>query len=284
MDFRTFLVASCYFLAAILFLVGLRRMSDRRTARGSIAWAGWGMVVATLVTFFRPGMVSTNLVLIGAAIVAGGALAWLSARKVAAAKLPGMIALHAGLGAGAAGALGAVRLLAGSGHGLGTTFLAAFGGLVASVACAGSLVAFARMNGWIKKPRRFRTRNQAGAAVLLFAIIVGFMLPGDYPAHNAMVVVFFATSLTAGIVFTIAIAGSAMPVVIAFYNVLTGVAVAVQGLVLGNDAMVVGGAVAGAGAALLTGRVAEGLGRSAGSALFGTYDDPAPGADRPPAQ
>lgn len=280
MDFRTFLVGLCYFLAAVLVLVGLRRMSARRTARGGIAWAGWGMVVATLVTFFRPGMAATNLALVGAAMATGGALALLWARKAAATSLPGMIALHGGLGAGAAGAIGAARLLAGGEPGLGPTFLAALGGLVGSVACAGSLVAFARMNGWIKGPLRFKARNQAGAAVLLLAVIVGLMLPGDYPGHTAMVVVFFVLALAGGAVFTAPVSGSSMPVVIAFYSVLTGGAVAVQGFVLGNDAMVIAGTVAAAGAALLTSRIAEPLGRSVASAVFGTHDDSTAGEDR----
>ena len=45
-----------YFLAAVLFILGLKQMSSPVTARGGIVWAGAGMVVATLITFSAPGM------------------------------------------------------------------------------------------------------------------------------------------------------------------------------------------------------------------------------------
>jgi len=276
MDFRTFLVGLCYFLAIVLFLVGLRRMSAARTARGSMTWAAWGMVVATLVTFFWPGMGSTNLALILAALAAGGALAWLAGRKVAVTGLAGMIALYTGLGAGATAAIGAVRLLDGSAQGLGATFLAALGGLAGAVACAGCLVAFARLRGWLGRPLRFKSQNQAGASVLLLALILGLMLPGDYPAHDAMVGIFFVLAIAAGAVFALPVGGPGMPVVIAFCNVLAGLAVTVLGFVLGNDAMIVAGTVAGAAAALLAQVIARTLERSVGGVLFGAHGDGAP--------
>jgi NAD/NADP transhydrogenase beta subunit len=56
MDFATFLIKASYFVAAFLFIVGLKRMSSPKTARGGVVWAGWGMVLATVVTFFWPGL------------------------------------------------------------------------------------------------------------------------------------------------------------------------------------------------------------------------------------
>ena len=50
------LIEASYFVAAILFIFGLKRMSSPRTARGGIIWAGAGMVVASLITFLYPGM------------------------------------------------------------------------------------------------------------------------------------------------------------------------------------------------------------------------------------
>jgi len=284
MDFRTFLVGLCYFLAVVLFLVGLRRMSASRTARGSMTWVAWGMVVATLVTFFGPGMGSRNLALILAALATGGALAWLAGRKVAVTGLAGMVALYTGLGAGAAALIGAARLLDGAGQGLGATFLAALGGLVAAVACAVSLVAFARLRGWIGRPLRFKSQNQAGASVLLLALILGLMLPGDYPAHDAMVGVFFVLAVAAGVVFALPVGGPGMPVVIAFCNVLAGLAVTVLGFVLGNEAMIVAGTVAGAAAALLAQVIARAMERSVGSVLFGAYGEDAPDTPGPGAR
>ena len=68
------LIQISYFVAAFLFIFGLKRMSSPVTARGGIVWAGLGMVVATLITFFWPGM--HNYALMTTAIFIGGIAAW----------------------------------------------------------------------------------------------------------------------------------------------------------------------------------------------------------------
>ena len=106
------LINSIYFLAAVLFILGLKQMSSPVTARRGIVVAGIGMLLATLVTFFHPkihGM--ENLVLIAVAIAIGGALAWWSGQRVAMTDMPQMIALYNGMGGGAAAGIGVVALL-----------------------------------------------------------------------------------------------------------------------------------------------------------------------------
>ncbi|NMW26258.1 NAD(P)(+) transhydrogenase (Re/Si-specific) subunit beta, partial [Rhodanobacter denitrificans] len=56
------LIKACYFLAALLFILGLKRMSSPRTARGGIVWAGFGMLLAVLATFFLPDMHNRGLI------------------------------------------------------------------------------------------------------------------------------------------------------------------------------------------------------------------------------
>jgi NAD(P) transhydrogenase subunit beta len=100
-----------YFVSAVLFILGLKRMSSPVTARGGIVWAGVGMLVATLITFLYPGM--QNYLLITVAIALGGGLAFWSGKQVAMTNMPQMIALYNGMGGGAAGAIAAVELLGG---------------------------------------------------------------------------------------------------------------------------------------------------------------------------
>ena len=88
--------------------MGLKRMSSPVTARSGILWAGAGMLLATLVSFFYPGM--SNYELIIAAIVVGSSVAWWSGRRVAMTDMPQMIALYNGMGGGAAAAIAAVEL------------------------------------------------------------------------------------------------------------------------------------------------------------------------------
>src|SRR5690606_31184753 len=83
------LVKLSYFVAATLFLLGLQRMASPKTARSGIQWAGAGMLIATIATFFLPGL--HNIGLMVAAIVIGVGLNWIWGRKVAITDMPQMV-------------------------------------------------------------------------------------------------------------------------------------------------------------------------------------------------
>ncbi len=91
------IIQASYFAAAVLFILGLKQMSSPVTARRGIIWAGVGMVLATLVTFFHPH-IHQNYVLIVLATAIGGGLAWWSGKRVAMTDMPQMIALYNGMG------------------------------------------------------------------------------------------------------------------------------------------------------------------------------------------
>ena len=86
------LVKLSYFVAATLFLLGLQRMASPRTARSGIQWAGVGMLIATIATFFLPGL--HNIGLMVAAIVIGVGLNWVWGKKVAITDMPVVISLY----------------------------------------------------------------------------------------------------------------------------------------------------------------------------------------------
>jgi NAD(P) transhydrogenase subunit beta len=265
-----------YFASAVLFILGLKRMSSPVTARGGIVWAGVGMLVATLVTFFYPGM--QNYLLMTVAIALGGGLAFWSGKRVAMTDMPQMIALYNGMGGGAAGAIAAVELL--KGHFTSTTFLALAiaGALIGSISFSGSLVAFAKLQGWARKPLRFPGQQFLNLALLFAAVVIGTWLvaQGDY--SGGVVLLFFALALTYGIMMTLPIGGADMPVVISLFNALTGLAVAFEGFVLDNAAMIIAGTVVGSAGTLLTQLMAKAMNRSIVSVLFsafGAIDDSA---------
>ena len=89
------IIQSIYVVAAVLFIVGLKRMSSPTTARTGIVWAGVGMLMATAATFFYPGV--ENFVLIVSAILIGTVLAGYTAKKVEMTEMPEMIALYLSL-------------------------------------------------------------------------------------------------------------------------------------------------------------------------------------------
>ena len=263
------LIQLSYFVAAALFILGLKRMSSPVTARGGIVWAGAGMVVATLITFLWPQM--HNFGLMTAAIAIGGGLAWYSGKKVAMTDMPQMIAIYNGMGGGAAAAIAAVELLGGEFHSRTFQVLAVVGALIGSVAFSGSMVAFAKLQGLMKKSFVFPGQQIFNLLIFGGALVIGFLLMGaDHPGSSG-ILVFFGLALLFGVLMTLPIGGADMPVVISLYNALTGLAVAFEGFVLGNAAMIIAGTVVGSAGTLLTQLMAKAMNRSLSNVLFSGF-------------
>ncbi len=264
------LIEASYFIAAILFIFGLKRMSSPKTARGGIIWAGAGMVVATLITFLYPGMGNYGLMLV--AIAVGGIAAWWSGKRVAMTDMPQMIALYNGMGGGAAAAIAAVELFSGEDHGLTFAVLAALGGLIGAVSFSGSLIAFAKLQGLMKKTVRFGGQQIVNLLLLAATVVLGGWIVATHGSLET-VTVFFLLALLLGITMTLPIGGADMPVVISLYNALTGLAVAFEGFVLQNAAMIIAGTVVGAAGTLLTQLMAKAMNRSLANVLFAGFGD-----------
>ncbi|HEN47144.1 MAG TPA: NAD(P)(+) transhydrogenase (Re/Si-specific) subunit beta [Mizugakiibacter sp.] len=277
----TVLIKASYLLAALLFILGLKRMSSPRTARGGVVWAGLGMLLATVATFFLPGM--HNFALIGLALVLGGAVAWVTGRRVAMTSMPQMVAIYNGLGGGAAAAIGAVELwrFAGPPQGAGqlsnaalvavsTIALAVLGSLIGAVSFSGSMIAFAKLQGWIDRRFVFSGQRLINGLLFLLLVAAGVLLVWGQLSPQ-LVIAFFILALLLGVMMTLPIGGADMPVVISLYNALTGLAVAVDGFVLQNEAMIVAGTVVGAAGTLLTQLMARAMNRSLGNVLFGNF-------------
>jgi NAD(P) transhydrogenase subunit beta len=272
------LIQVSYFVAAILFISGLKKMSHPVTARGGIIRAGVGMLVATLITFAEPQM--HNYLLMTTAIFIGGILAWWSGKRVAMTDMPQMIALYNGMGGGAAAAIAAVELLrVFTGDGLtneafAARELAVLGALIGTVAFSGSLIAFAKLQGWMRKVYRFRGQQVLNA--ILFPALVRSFLLARTEFSAAEYYVFFGLALAIGVLMTVPIGGADMPVVISLYNALTGLAVGFEGFVLQNPAMMIAGIVVGSAGTLLTQLMARAMNRPISNVLFsgfGTGDD-----------
>ena len=258
-----------YFLAAALFILGLKRMSSPVTARGGIVWAGAGMVVATLITFLTPDMHNYGWMTLAIAI--GGGLAWYSGKKVSMTDMPQMIAIYNGMGGGAAAAIAAVELMGGEFHSSTFQVLAVIGALIGSVAFSGSMVAFAKLQGLMKRSLVFPGQQLFNLLVFGGALMFGFMLMGADQAGGFSILIFFGLALLFGILMTLPIGGADMPVVISLYNALTGLAVAFEGFVLSNAAMIIAGTVVGSAGTLLTQLMAKAMNRSLSNVLFSGF-------------
>jgi len=266
-----FLIQGSYLVTAALFILGLKRMSSPVTARSGILWAGAGMLVATLVTFLYPDM--TNYPLILAAIGVGSVLAWWSGKRVAMTDMPQMIALYNGMGGGAAAAIAAVELYRGSAHGLASSVLAVVGGIIGAVSFSGSAIAFGKLQGLITKSVRFRGQQVMNLLLLGATVLLGAIVAFNFSHSHAVVTAFFVLALLLGLAMTLPIGGADMPVVISLYNALTGLAVAFEGFVLNNAAMIIAGTVVGSAGTLLTQLMAKAMNRSLGNVLFSGFGE-----------
>jgi len=264
-----------YFVAAALFILGLKRMSSPVTAVSGVRWAGLGMLLATVATLAFVGVSASpfNLMLVVAAIAIGGIVAWVSGKRVAMTDMPQMIALYNGMGGGAAGAIAAVELYSGNEHNLVHLTMAAVGGLIGAVSFSGSLIAFGKLQGLITKSVRFGGQKFLNLAILLVTVALGFMIVSGINSEPPIVSAFFAFALLLGIAMTLPIGGADMPVVISLYNALTGLAVGFEGFVLDNAAMIIAGTVVGAAGTLLTQLMAKAMNRSLGNVLFANFGE-----------
>ena len=268
-----------YIITVIFFIVGLHRMTHPRTARSGIVWAGGAMALAVVVTFLYPGMHNIALIVVGIAI--GGSIGWIAAKRVAMTNMPQMVAIYNGMGGGAAGAIAAVELLknaaslAAPSPGLGllsTSALAITGAAIGSVSISGSVIAFLKLQGWMRqRPIKFPGQQPVNILVLLLAIAFGVLVLYPHALGFNTLLPFFLLAIGYGILMTLPIGGADMPVVISLYNALTGLAVAMDGFALENFAMVVAGTLVGAAGSLLTLLMARAMNRSIGNVLFSAF-------------
>ena len=276
------LIDASYFIAAVLFILGLKKMSSPVTARKGIVWAGMGMILATAVTFLTPSesttlMPADNIVLMVIAIAIGGSIAWISGKKVAMTDMPQMVAIYNGMGGGAAAGIAAVEFARGHMHGTVLFTLAALGALIGSISFSGSCVAFAKLQGLMNKAFRLPAQNIVNIALALVTLGLGVAIvwfgQGASPGSNAVIpgwllISFFICALALGVIVTLPIGGADMPVVISLFNAFTGLAVGFEGYVLNNPALIIAGIVVGAAGTLLTQLMAKAMNRSILNILF----------------
>lgn len=271
------LIEIVYFISAAVFIVGLKQMSSPVTARQGIVWAGIAMVIASLFTFGDPAVLHNtgNLGWMVLAIVVGSAIAYVTAKRVEMTDMPQMIAIYNGMGGGAAAAIAAVELVkvAGGASAPATTVLvlAVLGAIIGSVSFSGSAIAFAKLQGLINKTIRLPFHMTINLAMFIGALALGSMMAFSGEVDPVILLVFFALTLIFGIMFTLPIGGADMPVVISLFNALTGLAVAFEGFVLQNAAMIIAGTVVGSSGTLLTQLMAKAMNRPISNVLFSSF-------------
>jgi NAD(P) transhydrogenase subunit beta len=252
------LVSAAYIGATVLFILALGGLSNQETARRGNVYGMLGMSIALLATLL--GVVTANIALLLAALVIGGLIGIMLARRVQMTQMPELVAiLHSlvGLAAvfvGFANFMDPAVQLAGAEkviHEI-ETYL---GILIGAVTFSGSVIAFGKLSGRIGgKPLLLPARHWFNLILLLLVIwfAVDFIEQAESGAGLVPLSIMTAIALLFGIHMVMAIGGADMPVVISMLNSYSGWAASATGFMLGNDLLIVTGALVGSSGAILS--------------------------------
>jgi NAD(P) transhydrogenase subunit beta len=275
-----------YLAAGVLFILGLRGLGSPRTARRGNRLAAIGMLLAIVVTVGNiiddPAVVWWTII---AGMVVGGGIGAYLALRVQMTAMPQLVAAFNGFGGGASALVAAAEIIKTDGvFSTETAVTVALSIAIGTVTFSGSFVAYAKLQGLISgRPIGLPGGPWFNAVVAAIGVGVGTwaVWSGEPVAYWALAAVTFLLGITA----VIAIGGADMPVVISLLNSLSGVAAAMAGFVISNQALIIGGALVGAAGLILTIQMSQAMNRSLANVLFAGFGTegagPIDAGDRP---
>ncbi|MBX7181065.1 MAG: NAD(P)(+) transhydrogenase (Re/Si-specific) subunit beta, partial [Bacteroidia bacterium] len=266
------IMSIAYLIGSITFVMGLKMMSNPKTARNGNLVAAGGMIIAILTTIlFHSGEVPGFIYgLILAAIGIGTVIGWLTAKKVQMTKMPELVSLFNGMGGACAALIGLMEYH----HNIGQTgaLLSIVAGLIiGSVSFSGSIIAFLKLNGTMNQPIRLPQYNIINTIVMVAVLAFGAWVVYASPDSQIVLFALFSAAILYGILFTVPIGGADMPVVISLLNSFTGLAAAFGGFLYDNKIMLTGGILVGSAGTLLTLVMCEAMNRPLFNVIFGAF-------------
>ena len=258
-----------YVIAAILFILGIKKLSSPKTARNGNTIASIGMLIAIIATVVSFELLDFKLIVIG--MIIGSIIGATFAIRVEMTQMPQMVAIFNGFGGGAS-ALVALAEYFNKFDKL-DQFLAStitVSVFIGTLTLTGSFIAFGKLQGFISgKPIVFPGQQAINGLLALALVVMGVSvcIGGGQDMNMFYGVLIVAAIL--GITLTIPIGGADMPVVISLLNSYSGVAAAATGFVLGNNGLIISGALVGASGLILTNIMCKGMNRSLANVIFG---------------
>ena len=259
-DVNQGIIQVSYIIATILFILALGGLSNQETARRGNWYGIVGMTIALVATL--AGDVTQNMGLLIVALVLGGSVGLIAAKRVQMTQMPELVAILHSLVGLAAVAVGFANFMDPDrlSHYAGVeltihdveTYL---GILIGAVTFSGSVIAFGKLSGRISgNPMLLPARHWMNLLLLLGAIWFGYQFVQQSAAGGGIVPLIIMTiiALLFGIHMVMAIGGADMPVVVSMLNSYSGWAASATGFMLGNDLLIVTGALVGSSGAILS--------------------------------
>ena len=270
------LSAIAYLIASICFILALKGLSSPTSARSGNVIGVIGMVIAVVTTLADPGVISYGEIL--AAMVVGGAIGSVIARRIQMAAMPQLVAAFHSLVGMAAVLVAVAALYAPEAYGIGSAgaiklasrIEMSLGLVIGAITFSGSIVAFTKLQGLVSgNPVTFPGQHLLNLALALLIVGVGvyFCSTESYAAFWTMT----ALAFLIGFLIIIPIGGADMPVVISMLNSYSGWAAAGIGFTLENDLLIITGALVGASGAILSYIMCKAMNRSFFSVILGGF-------------
>ncbi len=252
------IVTVSYIAATILFILALGGLANPETARRGNWYGITGMAIALIATVV--GVVTEHYAILLVALLIGGSIGLLAAKRVQMTQMPELVAILHSLVGVAAVAVGFANFMDHSVHFEGVeltihdieTYL---GILIGAVTFSGSVIAFGKLSGRIGgSPMLLPARHWMNLILLIGAIWYGYEFVQQSAAGTGMMPLIIMTviALLFGIHMVMAIGGADMPVVVSMLNSYSGWAAAATGFMLNNDLLIVTGALVGSSGAILS--------------------------------
>lgn len=258
-----------YIISAVIFIIGLQRLSRPDTARNGNLLAAGAMGLAVILTLFVSlEGASNNYLWIIAGLAVGSGIGWVASKRVEMTDMPQLVSLFNGLGGACAILISIVELYYFQETNAAKLATILFTLFVGGISFTGSLIAYGKLDGKIWD----RSIPQVVNLLFLFASIflIAFLIYQG-TANFTLVLVVLALSLVYGITFVLPIGGADMPVVISLLNSFTGITAALAGIIYDNQIMLLGGILVGSSGTILTVLMCKAMNRSLLNVLIGSF-------------
>ncbi len=275
-------VPLAYLVAGVCFILALRGLSSPASSRRGNRFGMAGMLIAVVTTLVTHDVAS--LPEIGAAILIGGLIGFVIARRIAMTAMPQLVAaFHSLVGLAAVLVAAAAFLNPGAFDILGmdgniltvSRVEMALGAAIGAITFSGSVIAFAKLNGNMSgAPILLPARHliNLGTLVAIVVMVGAFAVSANAgPGENALFWIILAAAFAIGFLLIIPIGGADMPVVVSMLNSYSGWAAAAMGFTLHNTAMIVTGALVGSSGAILSYIMCRAMNRSFISVIAGGF-------------
>ncbi len=274
---------AAYLFASILFILSLGSLSSQESAKRGVFYGIIGMAIAILATVLGEGVAGQVYIIVAIAIAS--VIGLMLARKVEMTSMPQLVAiLHSFVG------LAAVLVGFGSylappidnpaytevqKHSAHTIHLVEvfIGIFIGAITFTGSIIAWGKLEGNVRSKALMYPGRHAVNIILLLACIVLGVLFASADGTNGLIYLYIMTVIASfiGVMLVMAIGGGDMPVVVSMLNSYSGWAASAAGFMLGNDLLIVTGALVGSSGAILSIHMCHAMNRSFFSVILGGF-------------